>query len=292
MVRFHWHVEDGLGASVGPGQLVYLRDYGVLQAMVEIEMPGGGTLEACMTIPQNYNTDSGVKELGVVLAAPGCEAGDWRGRLLSEVAVGLARSGFLVVRAIFPPAARSDPARAALLDRVCDAAATSPYARGVTRWLLAGLGGGARVAALAGPRLRSGVAGYALLSYPLMEPMQLEDPQQQQQPGSPTSTPPAAAAAPDSSGPLLGLTAPLLFVTAATDPWVSEAALVELGPRLASPDVRSVVVPDVDSHFRTPTGKGPLAPTVRAVLAALLELLHPAAAYRMDVCKLPRIWRA
>jgi hypothetical protein len=38
MVRFQWHVEDGLGASVGPGQLVYLRDHGVLQAMVEIEV--------------------------------------------------------------------------------------------------------------------------------------------------------------------------------------------------------------------------------------------------------------
>ncbi|PNG99937.1 hypothetical protein TSOC_014270, partial [Tetrabaena socialis] len=60
MVRFQWHVEDGLGASVGLGQLVYLRDHGVLQAMVDIEMPGQGAhLEACMNIPPNYNTDAG-----------------------------------------------------------------------------------------------------------------------------------------------------------------------------------------------------------------------------------------
>lgn len=38
MVRFHWHVEDGLAASVQPGQLTYMRDAGVLQAMVEIEV--------------------------------------------------------------------------------------------------------------------------------------------------------------------------------------------------------------------------------------------------------------
>ncbi len=38
MVRFQWHVEEGLGASVGPGQLALLKEAGVLQAIVDIEV--------------------------------------------------------------------------------------------------------------------------------------------------------------------------------------------------------------------------------------------------------------
>ncbi|GLI66835.1 hypothetical protein VaNZ11_010791, partial [Volvox africanus] len=289
MVRFQWHVEDGLGASVGPGQLVYLRDHGVLQAMVEIEMPGGeGPLDACMNIPPNYNTDSGVKELGIVFAH-GSDVSDWRGRLLTELAVSLARMGFLVMRHISHPSV-TEARRVAMFEKVADVAATSPYARGVTRWVLAGQGGGARVAALAGHRVRSAVGGFVFMSYPLKEAPETPLPEDAgaQAAGVPA---PFAASSPDSSGPLLGLTAPVLFVTASTDPLISETALVELGPRMSTPDVRSVVLPDVDSHFRTLTGKGPHATTLRAVSAALHEFLNGAHSYRMDYCKLPRIWR-
>ncbi|GIL58286.1 hypothetical protein Vafri_13345 [Volvox africanus] len=60
---------------------------------------------------------------------------------------------------------------------------------------------------------------------------------------------------------------------------------------MSTSDVRSVVLPDVDSHFRTLSGKGPHATTLRAVSAALHEFLNGAHSYRMDYCKLPRIWR-
>jgi hypothetical protein len=52
-------------------------------------------------------------------------------------------------------------------EKALDAAATSPYARGVRRWVLAGLGGGARIAAVVGARARSPVVAQALLGYPL-----------------------------------------------------------------------------------------------------------------------------
>lgn len=133
-------------------------------------------------------------------------------------------------------ASASESRRMAVFEKTADAAATSPYARGVTRWVLGGLGSGARVAALAGSRLRSMVAGYALLSYPLKEEMEHS--------GADDSAPGAPPPFPsfDSSGPLLGLYAPVLFLAASTDPLFSEASLAELGPRMAHLDVRSVVL--------------------------------------------------
>ncbi|EFJ41882.1 hypothetical protein VOLCADRAFT_98112, partial [Volvox carteri f. nagariensis] len=309
MVRFQWHVEDGLGASVGPGQLVYLRDHGVLQAMVEIEMPGGsGPLEACMNIPQNYNTDSGRRsvvarcggppdsrrvEPAGQLAVHYCTLSVTTGWSLDDRCAEKHEAGFLVMRYICHPSA-SESRRVAVYEKAADVAATSPYARGVTRWVLAGLGAGARVAALAGSRVRSTVAGYVLMSYPLKEEM----PEDMEAAAAAADTAAssaaavaAAAAAADSSGPLLGLKAPVLFVTSSADPLVNEATLLELGPRMMTSDVRSVVLQDVDPHFRTLTGKGPHAATLRAVNAAFHEFLNAASAYRMDSCKLPRIWR-
>ncbi|KAG2485579.1 hypothetical protein HYH03_015740 [Edaphochlamys debaryana] len=236
--------------------------------MVEIEMPAnGGYLEGCMTIPGNYNTETGVKELGVILAH-GREPSDWRGRLLSELAVGLARAGHLVMRAIYHPAAPEET-REAALEKAADVAATSPYARGVTRWAVMGIGCGARLAATVGQRLRSGVAGYVFLSYPLKEDQSA-----------------------DPTAPLLALPAPTLFVSGACDPLASEHALVELAPRLAAADVRSVVVQEVDGHFRAmPSGKGPTAGVAHTVTSTVLDFLAAVQSYRLDACKLPRLWR-
>lgn len=90
----------------------------------------------------------------------------------------------------------TEPRRQRAFERALDSAATSPYARHVTSWILAGIGNGARVAAAVGTRCRGNIAGYALLSYPLNEAM-------------PASKGPGH---PDSRPPLLKARAPLLFV--------------------------------------------------------------------------------
>jgi hypothetical protein len=78
-------------------------------------------------------------------------------------------SGFIVAREVKPsPSANPpEPRRQRALEKVLDTAATSPYARAVRRWAIAGLGGGARVAAAAAARARSAVAGQVLVGYPL-----------------------------------------------------------------------------------------------------------------------------
>lgn len=57
--------------------------------------------------------------------------------------------------------------RQRVFEKCLDAAATSPYARRVTKWLLGGPGSGARVAAVAGARARAVVVGQLLFAYPL-----------------------------------------------------------------------------------------------------------------------------
>lgn len=75
------------------------------------------------------------------------------------------RAGFIVVRDVGPVADEVQRQRA--FEKVLDAAATSPFARLVPRWVVGGAGAGARVAAVAGARARSSVAGEVLLAYPL-----------------------------------------------------------------------------------------------------------------------------
>lgn len=57
--------------------------------------------------------------------------------------------------------------RQRMFEKALDVCATSPYARCVQRWVLAGIGHGARLAAIVGPRARGHVCGYVFLSYPL-----------------------------------------------------------------------------------------------------------------------------
>ena len=58
--------------------------------------------------------------------------------------------------------------RQRIFEKVLDACATSPYGRMCTRWVLAGVGSGARVAAAVGTRCRGVMAGFVLMGYPLM----------------------------------------------------------------------------------------------------------------------------
>ena len=73
--------------------------------------------------------------------------------------------GFLVMRYM---CGQQEAQRTRIFEKALDTVATSPFARPVSRWVLAGVGGGARVAALAAAKCRWTVCGYVLLSYPLM----------------------------------------------------------------------------------------------------------------------------
>lgn len=57
--------------------------------------------------------------------------------------------------------------RQRLYEKALDVCATSPFARFVQRWVLAGVGHGARLAAVVGSRVRGTVSGYVLVSYPV-----------------------------------------------------------------------------------------------------------------------------
>ena len=73
-------------------------------------------------------------------------------------------AGYIVVR--YHSAAK-ELRRQRMFEKALDVSATSPYARCVQRWVLAGIGHGARLAAIVGPRARGHVCGYVFLSYPL-----------------------------------------------------------------------------------------------------------------------------
>lgn len=165
-----------------------------------------------------------VRELGVVLAHS-LDALEWRGKLLSEIAVALAKAGraelnefgcakqrlcgrnyvqcsekglswepvlisaflaavtgFLIATLCSWPCSDLLPGylvvryncngkeqyRQTVLSKTLDAAATSPYARRVNRWVLAGVGHGARTAASIANCVKGVIAGLVLISYPLV----------------------------------------------------------------------------------------------------------------------------
>lgn len=94
MVRFHWHVEEGAGASILPGSMTYAApaDSGVQHVAVDIEIPGEAAAQACITVPAGYLRQAGqVGELGVLLGH--ADAAEWRGPLLDALAVMLAEAG-------------------------------------------------------------------------------------------------------------------------------------------------------------------------------------------------------
>ena len=91
MVRFHWHVEHGLSAYC-PREPAVVAEGGVRHVEAEAEISGQKeTLPMVFTTPPNCFTGGPVKEIGVVLAHS--DAVQWKGRLLTELAVALAASG-------------------------------------------------------------------------------------------------------------------------------------------------------------------------------------------------------
>jgi hypothetical protein len=162
MVRFHWHVEDGCGASIPAGGMAFAPGSAVQHVSCSIEVPGEGPAQACITVPRGYLTPGAVKEAGVLLGHD--DPVQWQGALLTGLAVALAEAGYVVVRY---HSDGSELRKQRLYEKALDVCATSPFARFVQRWILAGVGHGARLAAVVGSRVRGTVSGYVLLSYPL-----------------------------------------------------------------------------------------------------------------------------
>ncbi|GBF91341.1 hypothetical protein Rsub_03661 [Raphidocelis subcapitata] len=273
MTRFHWLVEKRVGAFVPPGGVAPCAgEPGLVDVMCEAELPGcARTLRACLTMQAAALTDAAPRDLGIALAygdAPGLE---WRGPLATALATAFAREGYLVVREIGPHS--DEVARQRAFEKCLDTAATSPYGRRIARWLLAGLGNGARVAAVAGARARAAVAGQMLFAYPLAAPM-------------PTIK---GSTMPDSAMPLLRLIVPALLVAPGADGACPLAALRMALKAATSPDVRLVVAEGTDGSFRAP-GAAAVSPELLAsLLRDALAFAAAAAGGRLDDCGLARV---
>lgn len=75
--------------------------------------------------------------MGLVLAH-GRQQGDWKAPLCTALAERLAGQGYVVAR-VASASGESMERSAASYEKVLDACATSPYARAVKRWILAGV---------------------------------------------------------------------------------------------------------------------------------------------------------
>ncbi|CAL8462142.1 g1673 [Coccomyxa elongata] len=270
MVRFHWHVETGLGAfAVGP-QTVHDLD-GTTQVFdipTQIELAGQkDTFEGLITIRSDYLKAGQIQPVGIVLGHDTASE-TWKGKLLSQLAISLAKDGFVVMRNLSSSTAK-DVRRYRLFEKALDALATSPYARSVYQWVLAGLGNGGRVAAVVASRCRGTIAGVVLLSYPLLEPLQ------------PTKSSKAHKSDPSmqpttSEAPLLKLQCPCLFVSAEGDQLCPTAALAETQQRMQTTSVQNVLIQGVDRSFAPLQQGGETADeTVRQVCEAVLQFVRP-----------------
>ncbi|GMH32674.1 hypothetical protein BSKO_00508 [Bryopsis sp. KO-2023] len=268
MVRYHWHVEDGYGCLVPPGQITCNQEIGVLHAAVEFEIPGqAGPVQALITAPFDYLVAT--KDVGVALAH-GQNAEEWKGKLMTDVAVALAREGYVVVRYYCK---QKEQRRQRIFEKALDACATSPFARHVLRWVLAGVGNGARVAAAVGTRCRGTMAGFILMSYPLKDPMPSNK-------GGP---------APDSRAPLKKLESPILFITGSRDKYCSLEDLKELEPDMPSEDKRLIRMQDLDQNFKTLSGKGPLPAAISNLCSACLEFMYAINSSDFRPCLVPHL---
>jgi predicted alpha/beta-hydrolase family hydrolase len=150
----------------------------------------------------------------------------------------LAKKGFMVMRNYCQ---LKELRRLRMFEKALDAASKSPYAAsaGVDSWLLVGVGNGARVAATVCSKAKTGIAGLAVISYPLHE-----------------STPPAGKGAgfPDSTTQLVKCSAPLLVLQGELDSRCSAASmkmfLRQLRPQQPGPCFG--VIPAVDESLLGP----------------------------------------
>eukprot|EP00967_Tisochrysis_lutea_P095233 scaffold138758_cov17-Tisochrysis_lutea.AAC.1 len=75
------------------------------------------------------------RDVGVVLAH-GSQAATWKGKTMTQLATALAAAGYLTVRYYCPG---KEQRRLRIFEKTLDAAATSPFARGVSRWVIGGI---------------------------------------------------------------------------------------------------------------------------------------------------------
>ncbi|KAF6256926.1 hypothetical protein COO60DRAFT_1702112 [Scenedesmus sp. NREL 46B-D3] len=272
MVRFHWHVEDGYGAYTPPQASKEVPgSSGVRHVSVRVDIAGDSSpMEAMFTIPAGYLHPEGgkVKDVGIVLGH-GNDAEEWNGPLLSEVAATLAKAGYIVVR--YHSSAK-ELRRQRMFEKALDVCATSPYARCVQRWVLAGIGHGARLAAIVGPRARGHVCGYVFLSYPLTDALQ-------------TAKGPVL---PDSSILLLRIPAPVLFVHAGSDAKAPVNQIRTVAAQMKpEAEPRLVEVPGADSSFASGEPAALAPETVAAVAEPVLEFVSALQSGSVNSCKLP-----
>jgi hypothetical protein len=93
MVRFQWHVEDGGGAQILPGEMAYHPDTSVQHAYVDVEIPGHKqSITLLFTIPKGYLFDEESQPVGVLIAH-GQSADACKSEFLTNLSVKLAQAG-------------------------------------------------------------------------------------------------------------------------------------------------------------------------------------------------------
>lgn len=267
-----------MSAYMPPEGIVLQKDSKVQQASCEIEVPGQKeTLPAILTLPPNYLKPDKVKEVGIILGH-GSNAADWKGKFLTELAAALAAQGFLVMRCYCK---QKEQRRQRMFEKALDAAATSPFARGVTRWLLAGMGNGSRIAAVVGTKCRGTIAGFALLSYPLEEAEPMP-------PGKGRRNMESTPGPPDSGGPLLTLQPPVLFVIGDSDESCSLSHLRQVCKEMQSSDIRLVVMKGADANLKAPQARSHNADIVKNVADTVLDFAEALNNNALHASSLPR----
>jgi hypothetical protein len=130
MTRFAWSVDVDEGVAHVPVGGTR-RHAGAGVSHTTVACAAGA---AVVTLPPDFpRLPVGGRSTGVALAHGDDAAATARpGRLLTELAAALALHGFVVVR---PGAAAGEHRRAAVLEAALDAAASSPFARGVRQWV-------------------------------------------------------------------------------------------------------------------------------------------------------------
>lgn len=90
-------------------------------------------VEACISVPSLYLEPDALRGTGVVLG-PGHDdpSAPWNGRFFTDLAAALAGEGYVVVR---PHCRGNAAAQRTAYEAALDAAATSPFGRGIVRWV-------------------------------------------------------------------------------------------------------------------------------------------------------------
>eukprot|EP01023_Acetabularia_acetabulum_P032426 TRINITY_DN3028_c0_g1_i1.p1 TRINITY_DN3028_c0_g1~~TRINITY_DN3028_c0_g1_i1.p1 ORF type:complete len:460 (+),score=66.81 TRINITY_DN3028_c0_g1_i1:272-1651(+) len=269
MSRFHWHIEQGLGAYVSQEGISTHKDSNVQHVTCEIETPGQeSTAVAQFTLPHTCFQQEGTREVGIILAH-GDNAEEWKGKLLCELSVTLAEAGFVVMRYYCK---QKEQRRYRIFEKALDACATSPYARCVTRWILGGIGSGARVAATVGSRCRGQICGFIYLSYPLNERIPSQKGSQSE----------------NSVAPLMKLHQPSLFVHTLFDELSPFEELKKYCKDRSSVDVRLLIVRDADSKFKDYQGNGPKRELLIRVGDAMVKFADALNNNSLETCDLPK----